>query len=377
MKFLFLITHFDPIIYGAELFAKEIAERLVADGHQVDLVTGRWQSSWNKVERINGVSVYRVPVLPVRYLQTMAFIAPQWQKAQELSIKNNYDFVHAHIFPSLVTQALLDTKAKKVVTIQGGDLADYQEIYGPFSAIFRPLIGWSLKQAHKVHVVSRDLSKQVDLMTGKKAVIIPNGVDPKLLELTSNLSVLRKKYRLPKTQYLAFSPSRLTDKNNLANTIRGLELVRSKGHDLGLIIAGTGHLKQSLSALVDKLNLQKKVKLLGHVDHQDTLSLMKLSDVVVRASTHEGFGISLLEALAIGTPVVTSQEGGLKDFIDPKYAFVVKGTTARAIADSLTGFLSSSDAKLQSMKQQAQKIVKAKYTWATVYEQLKSQAYEL
>jgi glycosyltransferase involved in cell wall biosynthesis len=368
MRFLFLITHYHPHVYGAEIFAQKLAEYLVKKGHQVDLVTGRWQNSWKKSQTINGVNVYRVNVIKIRFLQTMLFIFPQLKKAQELVNQHNYDFIHAHIFPSLITGALLKSTAKKIVTLQGGDLADYDEIYGPFKFLLKPLIAKSLKKYHKIHAVSSDLKRKLKHLTHQNSLVIPNAVDEQIFLTKPAIKTV--------SHYLAYSPSRLTEKNNLVNLIKAIDILRRQGIKLTLKIAGTGHLKSKLEKLIKKLKLQRQVFLLGYLSQSDNHSLIKSADVVVRVSTKEGFGIALLEALALKTSVVASTSGGLKDFISSSNAYIPAGFSAPAIAGAIKNSLIK---KTLTQKKIASgfSLVKQKYTYAKVLKEFCHKVYEL
>lgn len=372
-RFLFLITHYYPVVYGAELFAKQLAEYLVSQGNQVDIVTGKWQSDWTSHETHNGVHIYRVPVAKIRYLQTGLFVIPQLIKAQSLLATHSYDYIHAHIFPSLVTGALLRTKVKKIVTIQGGDLADYPEIYGFLATPIRQVISQSLHRYHKIHTVSTDLDRQVTDMTARSSIVIPNGVPIGLDKLSTTRKKLSISFQLPNTKYLAFSPSRLTNKNNLLETIKAVSLLHDKGMDIGLVIAGEGHLRSEIETLIKDLQIEESVVLLGNIEHQQVLKLSSAADVVIRVSTKEGFGISLLEGLAVGTPLVSSQAGGLADFIKPEYAYIPENHRAKAIAASIELAIHDPDKKQKIRLAQA--VVKKTYTWNRVLPKFASDVY--
>lgn len=374
-RFLFLITHYLPVIYGAELFAKKLAEYLVRQGHQVDLVTGRWSQEWSDQESIHGVQVHRVPVVKLRYVQTISFILPQWLKAKALLTSHKYDYIHAHIFPSLVTGALLNTQAKRVLTIQGGDLADYPEIYGPAARLIKQPINWSLRQYDTVHCVSQDLSKQVEAMAGVEARIVPNGVDTKLLSLKFSGKHLLKTYRWPQAQFVLYSPSRLTEKNNLEATIKAVTRLRNQGRDIALVIAGEGHLKNHLKSVIDQAQANSYIRLLGAVEHTQSLQLAKYANGVIRVSTQEGFGISLLEAMSVGTPVIASQAGGLADFIHQRNAWVPKDTSIDGIVCTIIDLME--DTEKSTKTKRAQALVKSQYTWESILPEYLTQIYQL
>ena len=102
-----------------------------------------------------------------------------------------------------------------------------------------------------------------------------------------------------------------------------VELLK-KGKDFILIYAGEGKEKEILYNLISKYHLEDNVKILGYVSHNKIYEIYNMADVVVVPSvTHkgheEGLGITALEAMSTGIPVVASEIGGLKEIIKDGY----------------------------------------------------------
>lgn len=156
MKILHIITHYHPIVYGAENFAKHLAEYQVNKGNTVHVLTGRWERSWLKNEKINGVTVYRVSIVNIRFIKTILAIFPLFFSAFKLCKKEEVNVVHTHIYPGMLVGWLLKKTLNItfIATIQGGDIGDYPEVFGPFSSMAKSIIGVCLKSADKVHCVS-------------------------------------------------------------------------------------------------------------------------------------------------------------------------------------------------------------------------------
>ncbi len=106
-------------------------------------------------------------------------------------------------------------------------------------------------------------------------------------------------------------------------------LVKVKGHDillkampallqhwpdLGLLLAGDGDEREMLELMVDELDVRPHVKLLGPVT--EVRELLAGTDLLVQPSRREGLGISVLEAMSMGIPVVASDVGGLSEIVD-------------------------------------------------------------
>ncbi len=114
--------------------------------------------------------------------------------------------------------------------------------------------------------------------------------------------------------------ARLVPLKNIEALIRATALLAAKGIDVQTEIAGSGPSESSLRALVLSLGVSERVRFLGW--DADVKKLLASWDLLVMPSLEEGFGLSVLEAMAAGRPVVASRVGGLCEL-------VVDGMTGR------------------------------------------------
>jgi len=98
--------------------------------------------------------------------------------------------------------------------------------------------------------------------------------------------------------------------------------------DLHWVIAGDGKLRESLVAEVQRLGLRDRVHLIGHVDHVEPL--IAAADVFVLSSKSEGLGSVVLNALALGRPVVATAAGGIPEILPPEVLVPVEAAEALA-----------------------------------------------
>jgi glycosyltransferase involved in cell wall biosynthesis len=82
-----------------------------------------------------------------------------------------------------------------------------------------------------------------------------------------------------------------------------------------LLILGTGPMEQSLREQARALRVKDRVHFLGYVEEKDKFGILKMSDIFVSTSQHEGFGLVFLEAMACGLPIVCYDHGGQTDFL--------------------------------------------------------------
>lgn len=117
--------------------------------------------------------------------------------------------------------------------------------------------------------------------------------------------------------------------------LRALPLLRERGRDVELQIAGTGPEESSLRSLADGLSVDEHVTWLGYVDHDELPELYRKCDVFVYPGViDEPFGRVVLEALASGTPIVGSDVGSI-DYIVGSAGALFDAGDERGLADGV------------------------------------------
>jgi len=155
-----------------------------------------------------------------------------------------------------------------------------------------------------------------------KITVIPRGVDLKKFNPQNSdknfIENFKKEYHLD-DKYIITSVGRITQLKDMETFISAIDIVRqSHPNAVGLIVGGVREDKQeyfnSLRVLVGKLDLEEKIMFTG--SQSKVAEIYALSDVVVSSSKKpESFGRSVAEALALNTPVVASNHGGVLDII--------------------------------------------------------------
>ena len=109
-----------------------------------------------------------------------------------------------------------------------------------------------------------------------------------------------------------------------------------------LVIGGDGPERRRLQELVGDLGLQKQVSFPGVMNREQVRDLFQQVHVVVSSSSTETFGVTLIEAMACGTPVVTTRSGGPESFVNDRNGVVVEGGV-QELADALIRIRSEFD----------------------------------
>ena len=141
--------------------------------------------------------------------------------------------------------------------------------------------------------------------------VIPPGIDPSFSPLDpADPGVGRS------PTPLAVAVGRLTPVKDFCRLVRVMAGVRDRVPDLELVIVGEGYERAAIEAQVAAVGGQDWVRLPGRISDEELLSLYRRAWLAVSASTREGWGMTLTEAAACGTPAVATDIAGHADAID-------------------------------------------------------------
>jgi glycosyltransferase involved in cell wall biosynthesis len=135
---------------------------------------------------------------------------------------------------------------------------------------------------------------------------------------------------------------------------------RRQVSDLELVIVGDGYERPNLEELISTSGAESWIRLAGHVDDDTLLDLYRRAWVVTSASIAEGWGMTLTEAAACGTPAVASDIAGHRDSVAPGLSGLLAGSNA-AFVESLVAVLTDTELR-QRLSEGARKHAAA-FTW--------------
>jgi glycosyltransferase involved in cell wall biosynthesis len=127
------------------------------------------------------------------------------------------------------------------------------------------------------------------------------------------LNEFRKRLRLPE-RYILYLGG-YSFRKNVTALIQAFSQLRNLRHHVKLVLAGgiKSGLEEQLRSLIAKLGIQEDVVWLGHISERDLPILYSGAEIFVYPSIYEGFGLPVLEAMACGTPVITSNVSSLPE----------------------------------------------------------------
>jgi glycosyltransferase involved in cell wall biosynthesis len=198
------------------------------------------------------------------------------------------------------------------------------------------------------------------LWTGVEAVFTP--------VLAYNQLTMRSELGISGDRPFLLSVGTVQPRKNYERCVEALYRLRSNGHDVDYVIAGgTGWLSDELFAMIERLDLSAHVKLIGHVPDQLLPALYSAASVLLYPSLYEGFGYPVLESMACGTPVVTSNVSSMPEVagnaaiqVDPYVVDEIVGAVDRLLRDQYF----RSQVIVRGLEQAA------RFTWAGTAEKL-------
>jgi len=171
---------------------------------------------------------------------------------------------------------------------------------------YKKVFQHAIKKSSKILVPSQFVKGQ--LVSGwnvdsDKIVVTPEAVDDKIF------SIKRKVKRGVPSPYIFYLGNAHPHKN-VEGLIKAYLLLKKKNPNLNLVLSGQDHY---FWERVKIENQQPGIIYTGYVTDEEAIALLKSADVYVQPSFEEGFGLPLLEAFAVGTPVVSSNAGSLPE----------------------------------------------------------------
>ena len=320
-----------PTHGGSGVVASELAIGLAERGHEVHIV------SYATPFRLQGfhpnLYMHEVDFTTYPLLKYPPYALALATRLVELAETFQIELIHAHYAMPHATSAYLAKQIlgsqgiKTVTTLHGTDIT----LVGA-DASFQKVIKFAIEESDGVTAVSQFLKQRTIEEFGiqREIRVIHNFIDPARPALSRDLR-LRETYA-PNGEKLLIHASNFRPVKRTDDVVRVFarvqELVRAR-----LILIGDGPQLRMTQQLVRDLNLSDKVFFLGEQDQLEPL--LSCADLFLLPSEQESFGLTALEAMNCGVPVIATDIGGLPELIahdETGYLFPVGETERMAEA---------------------------------------------
>lgn len=371
---------------GQNIYVAQVAAHLAAAGHAVDVFTRRDRADLPAVAEVRpGMRVVHVPAGPpsfIRKEELLPCMGPFTDCLIRALRERHYDLMHANFWMS----ALAAADVKRVLSVPyvitfhalGRVRRRHQQEADGFPACREAIEERVIREADRV--VAECPQDRDDLLTlygadPAKIVTIPCGFDPREFWPVPKAAA-RRVLGLRQAERIILQLGRLVPRKGIDNVIRALGVLRAD-HDLRatlLIVGGESEDADPaktpeigrLRAVAHEAQAADQVVFTGRVDRPRLKLYYSAADVFVTTPWYEPFGITPLEAMACGTPVIGANVGGIKYTVrDGTTGFLVPPRDPEALADRLARCYREPEL-LQRFRRAGLRRVTRRFTWRRV-----------
>lgn len=362
MQVLMVTPCYYPVKGGTETIVRNLAIALNKTGVKTDVMTfnvdqnrnPRW---YGKTEKIDGVTVYRIPALRlIRSYRVTAMVnfIPGWFT----NIIKNYDIIHFHEFELSFPFFSYLIKRPKMLHFHGIDP----------NFLKRHLLSRFLLE-HLAHIyisISKQMKEELVALgiPQSKIIYVPNSIDTNFFKPENH-----------KEKNLLLYVGRISELKGLHILIKALEYLKESAH---LVIIGppdwNANYYEKLLNLIEAENKKGRheIKYLGALEQNEIVEWYQKASLLVLPSFAEGFPMTILEALSCGTPVIATPVGGVPEIIkNHETGMLVPPGNPVTLAEAIDYLLENEDVRLKMIRE-GRKLVKAQYSLENTCKKLRS-----
>ncbi len=353
MRILAVCHEFPPLGWGAGKQLEQLA-RIIGRQHELTVLTVGFDSFG--ISRQDGYALNRIDTRRQRtdvctLRELLRFTWKSWRLLPSVIRKHRPDGVL--MFFTVPEGLLLFHPAMRsmpsIVSVRGSDVPGHDSDRP--SLLYRlvtPLVRRVWRRTGALVCNSDDLRREVlQVCPDLEVEVIPNGVDTDRFSPTAEPQ--------QRTDLELLYSGRLIRLKNIDVILEAIAHLRHLGFHASLRIVGGGPLEASLRELVASHRLEDAVEFVGAIGHDEMHSEYQRADLYIQLSDVEGMSNSILEAMASGLPIITTDVGGAVDLIEGN-GVVLRNAEVTEVADAIRPYLE--DASLcQSHGRRSRKLV--------------------
>ncbi len=350
MKIAIFSDTFPPQVNGVAHTAYLSAKNLIEAGHTVAVFTVAKKLKDRPDINLKNLQVFRLPSMPALVYPGERFTLPIGLTLRQIK-KFNPDIIHVHTPFSVGWEAVLVSKILKIPLV-GTHHTFYNHYLKHIKLDFKWMkkISWKLtigfyNRCNLILSPSRSLADEL-VREGLKCPInvLQNSINVNLfrpMEDSSAKEEAKKSFGV-KNRSICYM-GRLSYEKSIDQIIQAFTLINKKMPDLNLMLIGDGPERKNLEKLAKDLKVNNSVIFTGSLLYNgDLVRSLQANDLFISASKSENMPLSVLEAMAVGLPMVLVQEKGLAELIQENVNGVFAKTDDPAdIAEKTLSLLSS------------------------------------
>jgi glycosyltransferase involved in cell wall biosynthesis len=375
---------------GTAPFVKSIAEHLVRQGHDVEVVVPydsdvrpmdtngvhlhRFRYIWPN--RLHIIGHARSLIADVHLRLSVVMLLPFFLIAGFLTLlrvtkqhKAQVIYVHWVLPNGLVAAwAAAIRKIPFVISVHGSDIYMAQRNW-----LFRMIARSIFRRASAVTACSPELRQAaIALSAPEHTLLLAWGADPVMFHPPLHLLENRRTFGWKPSDLVVAALGRMVYKKGFNTLITALPEIVSQYPQVRLVFGGDGPLRGELASEADRLGVSNHVSFLGRIPWNQVQEFLASADIFVLPSVKDKYGnvdglpTVLLEAMSCGTPVIASDIGGVTIVVENgRTGLLVPPGDARALANAIAA-MAGDPLKRQAFGQAARHAIEEQFNWNSV-----------
>ncbi|SHK29378.1 1,2-diacylglycerol 3-glucosyltransferase [Clostridium cavendishii DSM 21758] len=320
MKILITTDAYVPMVNGVVTSVNNLYKELKYNGHDVKILT----LSHNSEERVEG-DIYYLKSIGVGVYPEARIKVPLYNKLIDQIIKWSPDIIHSQTEFSMMLVAKHISNRLNIPHIH-----TYHTLYENYLDY---LLGGKVINKSRAAKITKLLlnsldaviaptQKTKDVLLGygviKPIYVVPTGID--LARFKQNISIEDKRkikltLGLSESDRIIAYVGRVAEEKNISEILRLFKQVIEKEKNIKLLIVGTGPYLNCLKTQVKKENIQNNVVFTGMIKPEEVYKYYKLAEIFVTASISETQGLTYIEALSSGCPIVCKEDSCIEGVV--------------------------------------------------------------
>ena len=370
MNILEVIQFFSPLHGGSAEVPYQLSKELARREHQVTIYTSDYKLSPEYIDSIPDITIRSFKT----WLSWLKFYITPGMITQIKEEFKNFNIIHLHNYRTFQNNIAHYYSRKfgipYVLQAHGSlpRIVSRKTLKYAYDSIW----GYQLlRDASKVIAVTELEAEQYrsNGVAEDKIVIIPHGINHAEFVDLPKRGEFRSAYKINDDEKVILWLGRIDRTKGLDILVRAFTTLGQTLSDTRLVIAGPddGYLS-ALRQLIDEIKIDRSILFTGPLYGQDKLTAYVDADIFVLPSSYEIFGITALEAMACGTPVIITDRCGIAEMVKDKAGLVVPCDMGQ-LRDALRQMLDNDELRREYSKK-GKKLVLEKFNWERVAEQV-------
>jgi len=271
-----------------------------------------------------------------------------------------YDILHSHTSHAhtLAFFSSIGTNVNRLVT-RRVDFSIFRHSFLKLSGIkYRYMADFYIAISHKI----KDVLVNDGIPAGR-IFVVHSGINPNRFD-DAGKDYLIAEFNIKSSEQVVINVAHLAGHKGQRYLVRAIPLVLAKIPMARFFIVGGGELMDKLKTLAVSLGLKKELVFTGF--RRDVGAFYQIADLFVMSSVQEGLGTAVLDALALGKPVVAAKSGGIPEIIkNGESGLLVAPADPKALSEGITRMLTD-DELANRMARTGKSVVKQKFTIDTM-----------